>query len=772
VPEVLGKVAIEPLAEHVPPECFYIRFGNFPNYLWFHDTLERWSGDLKNLFNRRGLNYHVNEKMERQLSLKQSVLSPILGPAVIVDVAMIGTDLFFQEGPAMGLLFQARNSYGLNSDFIRQRTETLKREPGCTDEQVEIAGHKVSFLSTPDNRVRSFYAIDGDYHFVTNSRYLVQRFFETIESKNSLGSSAEFRYARSLMPTERNDTVFAYLSAGFFRNLAGPQYQTEMLRRLKSVAEIDMTLVAQQAAIGDGKSNKSIADLVSGQFLPEGFGLRADGSELKFTESGEVIDSVRGARGTFTPAPDMQFTQVTASEADRYQKFAAWFQSKWAQLDPIVAGIRRENGKTPEQERVVLDVQLTPMAAKNYETIANALGPIATEKLAPIPGDVAEVEVSFSGNLLASKGLGKPQGAYRFFAGVRDAAPESLNGGPAQAPPPQAPPGAPNRGQIVNGIINGVLNGGGPGGAIGLAGLNPLAKLPPFYFGAYPTPAMFAWLGVSDVPLDADGFGRSPTGLWQRRQGQYTTASMQREVLEIVTPQLNFVPAPRPAQAWASAGDLAHSKLAPTINGLFYRSAKSSAAGNVQFLQQIATQLRVPIQDCLKVAQRLTDADLVCPLGGTYKVDERAGAPPQWVSTSLPPGRGRLLDSMMEPAPPEFTAPLLTWLRQLDADLALDNRVLSLHADVEMMRGAESNTVAKIPTGPNTGTTQSPPPPKNPPANRPSTTTPPPLPQPTGQSSNGQRPAQSVLKPNSGNQPTPAKTGGEELPTPKTPPQR
>ena len=103
----------------------------------------------------------------------------------------------------------------------------------------------MSFLSTPDNRVRSFYAIDGDYYFVTNSRRLVERFFEAGAGKDALGGTAEFRFARSLMPISHDYTVFAYLSGEFFRNLVGPQYQIEMVRRLRSAAEIDMALVAQ-----------------------------------------------------------------------------------------------------------------------------------------------------------------------------------------------------------------------------------------------------------------------------------------------------------------------------------------------------------------------------------------------------------------------------------------------------------------------------------------------------------------------------------------------
>jgi len=63
---------------------------------------------------------------------------------------------------------------------------------------------------------------DGDYHFVTTSRALVKRFLDTASGTSALGSAKEFCHARTIMPLERKDTVWIYLSDAFFRNLTGP----------------------------------------------------------------------------------------------------------------------------------------------------------------------------------------------------------------------------------------------------------------------------------------------------------------------------------------------------------------------------------------------------------------------------------------------------------------------------------------------------------------------------------------------------------------------
>jgi len=131
------------------------------------------------------------------------------------------------------------------------------------------------------------------------------------------------------------------------------------------------------------------------------------------------------------------------------------------------------------------------------------------------------------------------------------------------------------------------------------------------------------------------------------------------------------------------------------INGIFYRTAKNAAVGNVRFLQDLATQLHVPPEECLKTAEQLTDAKLVCPLGGTYQLNQNSGTVATWLSTALPADRMRWIDGLLEPAPITFTAPLLTWLRGLDADLALDQRTLSLHAEVDMQQNSGNNLPAK-----------------------------------------------------------------------------
>ena len=133
-------------------------------------------------------------------------------------------------------------------------------------------------LSTPDNQLRSFYVVDGKFHLMTNSETLVRRFLGAGQGEAALADSPEFRLARAEFPLERNDSIFVYLSSAFFRHLLSPQYQIEMQRRLQSVTDIEMLLLAQAVAKMEGLDSEDLAGLVDAKLLPPGFGRRPDGS--------------------------------------------------------------------------------------------------------------------------------------------------------------------------------------------------------------------------------------------------------------------------------------------------------------------------------------------------------------------------------------------------------------------------------------------------------------------------------------------------------------
>jgi hypothetical protein len=635
---------VEPIALRVPAECFYMRFGSFDNFLWFQDTMDAWGGDLQNLVAMRGLDNGRNDRLQEQLVLRQSQLSRLLGGTVISDVAMIGTDMLFQDGPAVGFLFEARNNMLLASDFEEQRSARIKKG-GVTEQKLKILGQEVSYLAAPDGSVRSYYAVQGNYHFVTTSLALVTRFIEVAKGQRPLGDTLAFRHARSDMQLERNDAVFIYFSDEFFQNLTSPHYRIEMLRRLQAAVDIDVVMLAKLCAATEGKPGGTIEELVAGGLLPPGFGPRPDGSRA-VPAAGEVTDQLRGRRGLFLPVPDVPLERVTRAEADAYRRFIEMYRDKWGRIEPITIAVERKE-LSGRREQIVLDVRMTPLDRGRVEMLKHWAGTADKESLSAIPGNMAAFEAVLPGQ--------------RLLGGVRDVVP------PMEIHSGRFFPFLKLRDTVI-----GYLGYQGERGPLGVLD----ATFPP------PGPN----------PPGANGLSKNLFGLWRLVSGQFTLFSFQQDVLLGVAPQLRFEPAARAAQLRLHVGDLSSARITPFLNNLGFARTRDTALGNLRLLFALQQQLHVPAKDCKEAAELLLGAKLVCPLGGQYVLRDvpggpgRPAAPGGWTSTKLegaasPPG-------MRVEAPQGYVAPPLNWFRGLDLDAALVGDVLSAHAELIMQMPA------------------------------------------------------------------------------------
>jgi hypothetical protein len=128
---------IEPIAARVPPECFYMRFGNFVNYLWFRDFMRKWQGDLGNMIVPDAVTHDNRGRLQRQLALRESQVARVMGPNVIRDVAIIGFDSYMRDGASMGILFQASNGMLLGRNLTGGRTEALQKNSDAKEEQIQ-----------------------------------------------------------------------------------------------------------------------------------------------------------------------------------------------------------------------------------------------------------------------------------------------------------------------------------------------------------------------------------------------------------------------------------------------------------------------------------------------------------------------------------------------------------------------------------------------------------------------------------------------------------
>jgi hypothetical protein len=616
----LVGVPVEPLATRVPAECFYIRYGSFENYLWFLDLADEHGGDISSMITLRGVENDTAARVEKQLNLGTTELSRMLGPTVIEDQAIIGRDMFLADGATIGVLFKAKNAFLLRTSLSSERSKLASDDDSVTLKDIKIAGRPVSFLSSSDNQVRSFMAEDGQFFLVTNSRTMVERFFEVSETGESLATTPAFRLSRQLMPLERADTVFAYFSPAMLRGLVAPEYLIELRRRLYAKSNVALVhlarLASAQEPIESADSQLGIEQLVETGFLPDGFGRRPDGSGA-ITVGNDVMDTLRGARGTFLPIADVKIDAVTAEEEAWYRQIASQYSLRFPTIDPIMVGIQRQTLEgAPGVERITIHAEVAPWGPEKYGKIAQQLGPPTRVAMGFAPDDIVAVQAH-----VESQQLGPPT---HLFAAIKDTVP----------PEPEEFDGLINIYRSLRGI--------------------------PGYLGAWPQPGALDRLplGLGRGQPVGPGMSRLIGGLYRYTDGEFSVLSFQPEVLQASLPFLAATDVDDTAQVRARVGNLNGSQIEGWVNGQLYDRAREGSVAGANFLSLLTRQLKVEPELVLSSAQQILGVNLQCTLGGEYQFSAESG---RWISTAW---RGEMASPV---APADYVAPAMTWFRGLNA---------------------------------------------------------------------------------------------------------
>ena len=635
----LADVPVEPMASRVPAECFYIRYGSFENFLWFRDLSAEHGGDISEMITLRGIENDAAARVEKQLNLQTTNLSRMLGPTVIDDQAIIGRDLFLADGATIGILFKAKNAFLLRTSLNGDRSSLASDDDTVTLKDIKIDGRVVSLLSSGDNQVRSFLAEDGEYILVANSRTLVERFLEVAKTGESLATTPAFQLSRQLMPLERGDTIFAYFSPAMLRGLVSPEYLIELRRRLHAKSDVALVhlarLAAAQQAAEQQDADDGIDPLSAAGFLPRGFGQRPDGSGV-VAVGDQVIDTLRGARGTFIPIADVKIDAVTAEESAWYSEIAKQYSLRFPTIDPIMVGIQREavDQKTGI-ERITIHAEIAPWEAGKYGKIAQQLGPPTRVAMQFAPDDIVAVQAH-----VASPQLGPPT---HLFAAIKDTVP----------PKPED----------FDGIIN----------------IYRSLRQVPGYLGAWPQPG-----AIDRLPLGlglgqpiGPGMSRLIGGVYRYTDGQFSILSFQPDVMQASLPFLAAIDADDAAQVRVRIGNLYGSRIEGWVNGQLYERARESSIAGANFLSLLSRQLKVEPEFVLSSAQQILGTQLQCTLGGEYQFSP---ASERWISTAW---QGETASQI---APPDYVAPAMNWFRGANASLTQHADRLVADAVIDIAR--------------------------------------------------------------------------------------
>ena len=282
IPHSLQSTAeIEPLASMVPNDCYYVRCGSIQNYAWLRQFLISWGGSLDEVVTNPSLGSDIRSRIEDQLGINYQESLEAGMSAIVSDMAIIGKDVFFEEGAGIWVILETRSEHERELETIVQQLRLEKSKLlGASQHSESLANRQVSYFHTPDNRMRSFYVRIGRYLLVTNSQKLVTSVLGLPATSQSLANLHEYRYALETNPLLSQAGVTMYLSDPFFRRLTSPAFRIELGRRRESAKDCRKLEVTALVAKAFGHKVDSRQSLIASKFLPADFGLRPDGSRV------------------------------------------------------------------------------------------------------------------------------------------------------------------------------------------------------------------------------------------------------------------------------------------------------------------------------------------------------------------------------------------------------------------------------------------------------------------------------------------------------------
>lgn len=382
-----GKTpVIEAIAGMVPDDQYYIRFKTTRSMADFLDAAEQWGGSLMRVAEAGGRDYRAKEKIERQICLKSTWLSKLLGPAVIESLVFTGYDPYLREGSDFSVIFNLKAPPVFEMAVNRYIDEARRENKDLKEDKFEYRGVTVQTFITPDHAVCCHRARMGDFYVYSNSPAGMRRIIDTHGGQRpSLANSLDFVYMRTLYPAgDKDEDGFMFLSDAFIRALVGPRIRIGEKRRIEALTSMEMIKNAALLYLYENPdaSIPNLEDLYNRGYLEARHISAEPGDRFTWDPATFTARSERyGRPGHLTPLVELDVGNVTAKEKSDYEQFRDRYQNYWRRyFDPV--GIRIGTGQT-----LRLSVTILPLIDNSrYAELQELIGGRAVE-LEPIRRD-------------------------------------------------------------------------------------------------------------------------------------------------------------------------------------------------------------------------------------------------------------------------------------------------------------------------------------------------------------------------------------------------
>jgi hypothetical protein len=319
---------LDPLASKIPADQYALFFPSFEAMTQVMDEADRNGTPILQLIEPRAEDADSRGRYHQQLCLNLSDISRLLGPQLITSVAFTGSDPYLRAGTDVAVLFECKTPGAVKTFIIARQAAAAQ-----ANREVETVSGSVAYVAyngvvSSNRAISSFVAVLDNVVLVSNSRAQLTELIQAGQGKKpALSSQGEYLYFRQRYPRQgAQETGFLILSDAAIRRWCGPQWRIASSRRTR-VAAILAELQAQ-----------NLDAIVKGVAEPRALQPSvqvAGAGEFRLTSHG-VASSTYGSLDFLTPIAEIPLAKVTPAEADTYRRWRDSYQQNWRQFfDPI-----------------------------------------------------------------------------------------------------------------------------------------------------------------------------------------------------------------------------------------------------------------------------------------------------------------------------------------------------------------------------------------------------------------------------------------------------
>ncbi|HXK18953.1 MAG TPA: hypothetical protein VNG33_14175, partial [Polyangiaceae bacterium] len=340
-PELSKRLGAKPteevLAKAVPAEFYFVRAKSFSAFTEIMSFVEQLGAPAADLFDGSSSERGSRARYLAELGVETGDLSRVLGPEVVSDFALAGSDPYLHEGSDVTLIFRLKSPLLFRAALLKALATHGAAHGGTQTSSFSHEGVTVEVARSPDGRVRQHHAVVGELELVSNSDAAIKRVISTILGKSpKLADEPDFQYMLARDADVPAD-LLAFMGDRFVENVVGPAQKIAEARRQLALSELTAPPVAALLyGWVHGKSPTDKNELLRSGLLAATELQHQSGGRIDWAP-GAAPHSSWGTPAALEPLIDLPpVTRVSAVERDSYAEFARNYQLRWSQyIDPI-----------------------------------------------------------------------------------------------------------------------------------------------------------------------------------------------------------------------------------------------------------------------------------------------------------------------------------------------------------------------------------------------------------------------------------------------------